>query len=303
MNNIKIEICFLSTSSMSRNKISEMVENYFVAYNEEGKRELLGDSHNANDLDDLYRFVCYKLKLDRVNKRVFIKEFKKTVKELEKSLDKLIIPISNTVSVFGEVTKNNPVFEPKHYEYKKFIPVKFFGNIDNLILSPNKNIISINNAVYFDTRVVVGDFNTLKNRDEIYVHKLETGVYNIYKIFDNDKLRYICLVHSSKDFYALNWESAFAFCTDRSDKAAMYVCKPDYSLSKKDIPTNDYLIHTDGNFFAVKVNNTRDKEDESNKLAQVYVAYDKEFDRGVVGLVFEVGGRENGVKQTLYDFL
>lgn len=305
MNNVKLEICFLSTDSLYRNKISEMLENYFVVYDEEGKKEFIGVSRESKDVNNLYRFLCYKLQLDNLSKKTFTKSFKETIRQLEKTLDKLIISIGNTVSVYGEVTRDNPVFVPKHYEYKKYIPLKVFGNINESNLLPNKNIVSATDVVHFDGSIILGDINTLKNRSEVYINKMVNGLYNIYKIYDhNNKLAFICLVHNFKDLYALHWEEHFAFCTDHSDNAAMYLCKPDYIITKKDVPTEDYLIHTDGNFFAVKVNNMMNKNDGSKNLAQVYVARDTELDAGrIVGLAFEVMGREFDSEQTLYDFL
>lgn len=289
---MKLELYFRNNDECSNTKFEAYS---FCVYNEHFNREIYGHVDDELDIVKLCRYICYKLGTDELDRTLFVNSFKTTLAKICSKLNSRGIE-TNEVKVYGEITKENLLFTPKHYEYLEYVPTKRIGNIDNKTkLSPNKNIKCEINKINITGQVVLTD-GVLLDKGHIREYPLVKGHYNLYKIYDdNNILVSVCLVAGFySDFYSIAyWEDCELFAKSKKEDTCWILCEKDYTPSEKDINVEDVVVSSKCISIPVKLQSDNEKD---SKYASHYIARNSQ---GIIGIAFDTVGYKAGERINL----
>ena len=259
-------------------------DDHLVPWVFDADKEVNGDPYNAKDLANLYRYVCYRLKLDNLSKKEFIKSFIDTCKKAAKEVNEAIYLETYDLTLYG---KCSPMLAIDNYEYTEKVLVKRLGKLADGIRTFTKRIEPCLGQFFVNDKIIITD-GLEKGRltgpeDYHLAYDLPIGNYDIFKVFNKEgQLRATCLLQHGIDFYSVNWEDHLAYTSEKNKCTTQILCTKE-AITNGTIDklgqVND--VETDGHSYLVTpVLN----EDGKARFATYYLA---EQDKRIAGIAFD----------------
>lgn len=302
--NIKVKFAFYDSDSYGWDYGDNHIQPYSIEVEGLNGDELnVIEPYNQKEIANIYRYVCYRLKLDTLSKKDFVRGFIDTVKKLEEEFNKKYVEVSD-LTVYGVCTRDVPFFTPRNYEFIEKIEVKRAGNLDGTTPTRIKRLKSDLHSVYIDHPVIVTDGvekGTLQGPDDYFIkYNLLVGDYSIYQIVDNSgKPLVSCLLKADLDFFEVKWEDQNGYNRKKEGDAVVIICT-EYAVKKGLIANMDYVEETETdmrNYVAFPV---RMATGNGSQYASYYVARQN---GKAVGIAVDNVGYSAGCHKTIHELI
>lgn len=274
-----------------------------------------GHPLNKQDMNDIYRYLTFVFKKDDIDKKKLLQSFKSSIKQLENFVVGELGLMDKTVTIYGVIRRNKCIFDPKHFEYDKYVRTRYIGSINRTndkfdFIHDNFYVgqVRLNGKIYF-----FNDFRLDDKSDKEFHRGLIDGhheeVFNVFLIKDQtnpNKLGgTLCLVDQSYNLCDLHWREIHDFV----EPGANYVGisdrqSKDYIWDLIDNNSNDEVsFDSEHGCVIAKIYEHSSKPCET--WLNPYVAYEKDQNghNHIVGVAIDSLARPSGQYDILTKYI